>query len=122
MTYYILQTVKDQLGITDTNSDTMLNELGAESDAYVNNILAPYYSSLPLQNPDQAIVDASNNGVVGRYFKKVGQMDRGQAFLDLQKREMADYIDRIKLAKSATFVPQYFVTTTGNIYNENSPA
>jgi hypothetical protein len=38
-----------------------------------------------------------------------------------QQLEMADYIDSIKLVKSATFVPQYFVTTTGNIYNENSP-
>ena len=116
MTYFVLQTVKDILGFTDTNNDTLLNDLGAQADDHINDRLHEFYVILPIASPDAAIIDAANNFTIGRYFKETGQIDRGKVFWDYGEMEISVFIHSALQKKEATFVPQYFINTTGNFF------
>jgi hypothetical protein len=106
MTYYVLASVKSDLGITNTDYDSIIGVLGVDSDSEVDEEIRIAVSrvkkaslpDLPLTTVPQTIIEASNSLVKSKFFGRPDgfRPEMAKLYYDTFKRKINLYVLNIK--------------------------
>ncbi|MBI5697111.1 MAG: phage head-tail connector protein [Thaumarchaeota archaeon] len=100
--YFELTKVKLELGITATNHDTLLNNMGEESDSDIDREIRRILASqrnrttlpdVPLSTIPQSVKDWSTNNVIAKIYLKKQRVDMQTAYSKQADKYRTNFID-----------------------------
>lgn len=100
--YFELTKVKLELGITGTNFDTLLNNMGEESDSDIDREIRKIYQKqrnrstlpdVPLSTPPQSVKDWSTNNVISKFYLKKQRVDLSEAYEKKANKYKRNFIE-----------------------------
>lgn len=99
--YFELTKVKLELGITGSTHDTLLNNMGEESDSDIDRDIRQLLKNqrnrsslpdVPLSTVPQSVKDWSTNNVIAKWYLKKQRVDMSDAYSKIANRYRKSYI------------------------------
>ncbi len=100
MAYFTLATVKAKLHIDDSDQDTYINLIGAESDAYINTQIA-IHAVTPIAVPDAEIKALSDKLSAASYITW-NSPDHPRVLYDAARKDVQEYIKAVYGAQNVS--------------------